>query len=147
MNPTEVVAVVLGNLKTAAEIVKLLRSDSPIQKAEAKLKLAEVLESLADARVQLVDVQEAVREKDARIADLEEAFEVRDTVQRQNDGIYRIKAGKAEGYPHCLRCWEEDHRLRQLVHSAGDHRARVCPTCKTGYEGRSVPFITPDAVQ
>ena len=51
----------LGSLKTATEITKFIReSDVSLEKAETKLKLAELVSALADAKLEAVEVQQAL---------------------------------------------------------------------------------------
>jgi len=51
----------LSSLKTASEIVKFLReSDLSFERAELKLKLADLMNTLADARIDLIEVQESL---------------------------------------------------------------------------------------
>lgn len=135
----------LSSLKTATDIVKFLReSDISLERAELKLKLADLLGSLADAKIELVEVQEALVEKDKRIADLEEAFHNKDSLVRRYDAYYEASdKGEPTGVPYCLRCWENEHKKRQLVHDAKDRFSRVCTSCGHRYEGHQVETIQP----
>lgn len=135
----------LSSLKTATDIVKFLReSDLSLERAELKLKLADLLSSLADAKIELIEVQEALAEKDKKIAELEHAFHNKDSLVRQYDAYYAVdKNGKPTGVPYCLRCWENDHRQRQLVHDSKEYRIRVCTSCGHRYEGRLAEDIQP----
>ena len=133
----------LSSIKTATEIAKFLReSDLSLEKAELKLKLAELLVSLADAKVELVEVQEELVQKDKKIAELTNAFEAKDDLVRRGDAYYvRDERGEAIGKPFCLRCWESDHKQRQLVRSPKDHRTLVCTSCGHQYDNMSVSEI------
>jgi hypothetical protein len=137
------IAAALASLKAATDIAKALReSDRSLERAELKLKLAELVGSLAEAKIQLAEVQDLLAAKDRTIAELQEAFESKDTLVRHRDAYYSVDAaGRPAGVPYCLRCWESDHRRRQLVHDARDHRSRFCTACKTQYPWRSVPDI------
>jgi hypothetical protein len=128
----------LSSLKTATDIVKFLReSDLSLERAELKLKLADLLSSLADAKIELVEVQETLLEKDKKIAELEDAFHKKDSLVRRYDAYYTAdKNGNPVGVPYCLRCWENDHKQRQLVHNSKEYRIRVCTSCGHQYEGR-----------
>jgi hypothetical protein len=139
------IAAALTSLKTATDIAKFLReSDLSLEKAELKLKLADLVGALADTKIELVEVQEALTEKDKRIAELEEAFQLKDSFVRRYDAYYATDTnGRPLGVPYCLRCWENDHKRRQLVHEAKDWRTRVCPTCGHKYEGRLAGDIQP----
>lgn len=132
------IAAVLGSLKTATEIAKFIReSDVSIERAELKLKVADLIGALADVKLELVELQDTFASKDQRIKELEAAFENRDALVRKYDAYYKADAsGTAIGAPYCLRCWESDHKQRLLVHDAKEYRIRLCTSCGHKYEGR-----------
>jgi len=127
------IAAAFSSLKAATDLAKFLReSDLSFEKAELKLKFADMVLSLADTKLKLVDVQDTLIEKDKRIAELEEAFEVTHKVVRHKDAYYASDdGGNPVGVPYCLRCWENDHKLRQLKRI---HPKRVCTTCRETYD-------------
>ncbi|MGE0876146.1 MAG: hypothetical protein AB7O31_15905 [Burkholderiales bacterium] len=139
------IAAVLGSLKTATEIAKFIReSDVSIERAELKLKVADLIGALADVKLELVELQESFASKDQRIRELEEAFESKDALVRRYDAYYRADAaGDPTGAPYCLRCWESDHKQRLLVHDAKEYRTRLCTSCGHRYEGRLSGDIYP----
>ena len=139
------IAAVLNSLKAATDIAKFLReSDLSLERAELKLKLADLVGSLADARLELIDVQETLSEKDKRITELENAFQSKDALVRRYDAYYEAdQSGNPIGVAYCLRCWENDHKKRQLVRDAKDHFSRVCTACGHRYEGRLAAEILP----
>ncbi len=143
MTDLTTIGAALGSLKTAVEIAKFLReADVSIEKAELKLKLVELLGTLAQAKIELAAVQEELSAKDKRITEIEEAFESKDTMVRHYDAYYVVDGnGNAIGTPFCLRCWENDHKKRQLVHDAKERRMQVCTTCGHRYDGYSAPNI------
>ena len=127
----------LSSLKTAADIAKFLHeSDLSLEKAELKLKLADLIGSLADAKIQIVEIQEELQNKDKRIAELERAFDTKDDLVRYLDAYYTVnQAGKPVGTPYCLKCWESDHKKHQLVYKAGNRLLKVCTSCGHEYTG------------
>lgn len=135
----------LSSIKTATEIAKFLReSDLSLEKAELKLKLAELLGSLAEAKIELVDVQEELAQKDRKIAELTSAFEAKEDLVRDGDAYYsKNEQGQAVGKPICLRCWESDHKQRQLVRSPKEPRALVCTSCGHQYDHLRAREIRP----
>lgn len=139
------ISAVLSSLKTATDIAKFLReSDLSLERAELKLKLAELVGALADAKFELSEVQEALSEKAKKIVDLEEAFQSKDGLVRRYDAYYQLdEAGSPIGVAYCLRCWENDHKKRQLVQDAKDRFTRVCTSCGHRYEGRLAAEIRP----
>jgi hypothetical protein len=139
------IAAALNSLKTATDIAKFLReSDLSLERAELKLKLADLVGSLADAKIELIEVQEALSKKDKRISELEEAFQSKDGLTRHYDAYYQAdENGNAIGVPYCLRCWESEHKKRQLVLDVKDHLSRTCTACGHRYEGRRTSEIRP----
>ena len=140
---------VLNSIKAATDIAKLLReSDVSLERAELKLKLADLVSSLADAKIQLVEIQESLANKDKRIAELEEAFQAKDMLKRHHDAYYIVdEVGNPTGIPFCLRCWENDHKKRQLVQDAKENRKRICTSCGHRYNDWMVKDIQPQAEQ
>ena len=139
------IAAILSSIKTATDIAKFLReSDLSLERAELKLKLADLVSALAEAKMELTEIQETLSAKDKQIAELEEAFQSKDRLARRYDAYYTTdENGKPVGVPFCLRCWENDHKKRQLVHDAKDYRTRVCTACGHRYERRLTDDIQP----
>ena len=125
------IGAVLGSLKTATEIAKFIReSDVSIERAELKLKVADLIVALADVKLELVELQDSFAGKDNRIKELEEAFEAKDSMVRKYDAYYNVSPdGEPLGAPYCLRCWESDHKRRMLVQHASEIRTRLCTSC------------------
>ena len=68
----------LSSLKTATEIAKLIKdSDVTLEKAESKLKLAELISSLADAKIEITEIQQVLLEKDKEVRTLNTQLEMR----------------------------------------------------------------------
>ena len=145
MNEIAVISSLLSSVKTATEITKILReSDSSLEKAEIKLKLADLVIALADTKMQLSDVQELLKEKDRKISELEEAFNTKEQVIRpmHHDAYYKINEnGEPKGPPFCLGCWENNHKISQLVRATRHHTLRVCTSCGQEYSSRTVPVL------
>ena len=74
------IASILGSVKTATEIAKLLKdSDLSLEKAEMKLKLADLISALADARIETAEIQSLIAEKDEKIKQLQEVLETKNS--------------------------------------------------------------------
>lgn len=132
------IATILSSIKTATDIAKVLReSDLSLERAELKLKLADLVSALAEAKMELSELQETLSAKDKQISELEEAFQSKDSLKRRYDALYTTdKNGNPVGVAFCLRCWEIGHKKRQLVHDAKDYGIRVCTACGHRYERR-----------
>lgn len=139
------ISAALSSLKTATEIAKYFReSDFSLEKAEMKLKLADLVGALAEAKLELAEVQDQMLEKDRAIAELREAFEAKGTLKRQNDAYYEVdEEGNSIGVAFCLRCWEGEHKKRQLVRAAKEHAMNVCTNCGQRYDAWASGEIRP----
>ena len=135
-----VIGAVLSSIKTATEIAKYVReTDFGLDKAELKLKLADLVSSLADAKMELTSLQDVIDSKDKEIAELKDAFEGKDKLVRSYDGYYLADDdGKPTGDAFCAFCWEESHKQRRLAYSPTNHRVRRCNVCKTEYDAMLV---------
>lgn len=143
------IATVLSSLKTATDIAKFLReSDLSIERAELKLKLADLIGALAETKIELAELQDTISSKDKRITELEEAFQTKDSLVRFGDAMYAKSAnGQATGVAYCLRCWESDHKQRQLIASPSlGRQENVCTSCGQKYNGGSSYRIEPRQV-
>jgi hypothetical protein len=132
----------ISSVKNAADIAKAIREAGiSLEKAEIKLKMAELIESLAEAKLQAVEIQELIQEKDKRIAELEKALEFKAKLVRSNDAYYESNDnGEPHGDPYCLSCWEREHMAIHLYnHLTGE---KACPNCKRIYQRKRVPSIS-----
>lgn len=69
---------VLASIKTATGIARSIRrADASPEKAESKMKLAELLDALAQAKTKIAGIEELLLEKDRRIRELEQATDIR----------------------------------------------------------------------
>jgi hypothetical protein len=129
------IGLLLGSIKSAIDIAKYLNeAGSSIERAELKLKFADLTNTLADAKLEMISIQESLAEKDRRIAELNDAFEMRLTLFRHGDAFFEKDSdGNPKGVAHCLRCWESDHKARQLVDFEGPVRQRICTACGQKY--------------
>jgi hypothetical protein len=125
-----------SSVKAATEIAKLLKdSDLSLEKAELKLKLAELLSALADVKIELTNVQELLAEKERKIKELEEAFENKQHLVRKGDAYFEIdESGNPHGSPYCMHCWEVTHKKYPLHYQAGDRHVRMCSVCGNKYQ-------------
>jgi hypothetical protein len=95
-----------ASVKSAIEIAKLIKdSGASLEKAEVKLRLADLVSTLADARMELAEVQEAMASKDARIRELESAFQTKSALKRVGDAMYACDdSGTPTGQAFCIGC-------------------------------------------
>ena len=123
----------LTSVKTATEIAKALREvDASLEKAETKLKIADLMDALAEARIKAVEIQEVLQEKDKRISELENALELKAKLTRVDEAYYEVtESGKPMGAPYCSHCWEVNHVGVHLHRDiTGDWQ---CPKCSNEF--------------
>ncbi len=133
---------ILGSVKTATEIAKLLKdSDLSLEKAEMKLKLAELVSALADAKIELAEVQELISSKDKKIKELEEAFEVKKNLIYEPPYYWlNDKDGKKGSF--CQQCYDKEKTLIRLYQSS--RSIWECKTCKNFYKDSNYRDPSPD---
>lgn len=129
------ISAALSSIKTASEIVKIIReSNVSIAKAEMKLKLADLMEALADTRINLSTIQEQVREKDEKIGQLEKALKLKGDIIRENEVYYMVdENGQPSGDPLCSNCIEVNFQYVHLVQNIRPRNQSKCPNCNTMY--------------
>jgi DNA-directed RNA polymerase subunit M/transcription elongation factor TFIIS len=128
----------ISAVSAALGLVKELRAiDAQFDKAELKLKIAELTEALSDAKLGLIDVAEELKAKDGLIAGLRERLEFREA-KLVDTGKFRYfadEAGKATGVPICPVCEKKGlHLVLAQDRSKGSGGVTyVCPSCKANY--------------
>ena len=113
MDPASI-STLLGSVKTAIDIAKFFKdSDLSLEKAEAKLKLADLISALADAKIQISDIQQALGEKDAEIRKLQNTLSQKANLRWEAPYYWSDEAGKRDG-PFCQRCYDDERKLIRL---------------------------------
>jgi hypothetical protein len=108
------ISVVVSSIKTAADIAKLLReTDVSLEKAETKLKLAELVGALADAKLDLAEVQNLLLDKDKKIMTLEQTLHTRKNVLWESPWYWSVDGGKKNG-PFYQQCYDKELKLIRL---------------------------------
>lgn len=132
------ISTILSSVKAATEIAKLIKdSDLSLEKAEMKLKVADLISSLADAKIATAEINEIIRKKDDRIKELEEAFVFKSEIVRYRDAYYQTEEeGIPCGDPYCPNCWETSNKAIHLYYM---HPYEICPNCKIKYANHMAP--------
>jgi hypothetical protein len=128
----------LSSLRTATEIAKAVKDlDLTLEKAELKLKMADLLGSLADARIAAAELQELLQEKEKEIERLNEAVRLKGEVVKSGAAYFLKDAnGKPSGDPFCIHCWDAKKELFHLTTNVQDNW--VCPHCRNIFTNYSV---------
>lgn len=132
--PMEELAPAISSLKAIAEIVKFIQESSRIfEKAEMKLKLAELYTSLSEARMELAGVSELLIAKDEEIRGLQAQQNLEKEVFLKLGAYWRRKDSGEEDGPFCTRCWDLNKHLLRL-RTTNYKKGAFCPECKTGFD-------------
>jgi len=131
----------ITGIRHATEIAKLIREAGPtLADAEHKLKLAELIDSLADAKLAIAELKDDVEKRDAELKRLRDALTTK--AKLTHNGVFYFTEG--DSTPFCPRCWEMDSRAIHVGPEAWDSKLayylRVCPQCKSGYKTRDPNF-------
>lgn len=113
-----------------------------LSEAEFKLKLAELMSSLADAKIELAAAQEELNQKDAEIVRLKEAFAFKGSSIEYHGLRYKAHEGQPVGLPFCPVC-EADGVFISLTKLEKPGLPGKCPRCKAEY-GSPSEFFYPD---
>jgi len=121
------ISTALGSLKTATDIAKFIfDSGISLEKAESKLKFAELISALADAKIQISDIQLAMLEKDNEIRSLKAQQELQTSLRWEDPYYWRMNGDLKDG-PFCQPCFDKDKILSRLqAQSTGHWGCRVC---------------------
>ncbi len=128
----------LTSLSTAVEIARTVADiKKGFDEAEYKLKIAQLMTTLAETQVGLISVQKEMSSKDDEITRLRSAFAFKgQTVKRGGFSFEALNGEPALGFAFCPRCEAIDNRYVQLFRSmrrTGGNCA-ACPQCKTEYD-------------
>ncbi|MDP3331342.1 MAG: hypothetical protein Q8S55_05005 [Methylococcaceae bacterium] len=134
------ISTALSSLKTATEIAKLIKdSDLSLEKAETKLKLAELISALADAKIEVTDIQQTLVEKDSQIQELQEKIVIKQKLQWANPYYWLVDGENKDG-PYCQHCYDKNKELIRLQGNGEGYWE--CKACKNNYTDSSyAPFI------
>ncbi|MGO7133426.1 hypothetical protein AB9E06_21470 [Rhizobium leguminosarum] len=133
----------ISAVTAALGLVRELRSiDTQFDKAELKLKITALTESLSDAKQGLIEVADQLRKKDEEIARLNALLSFRDEklVDKGQFRYFADEAGDAKGLPICPVCERKGNYL-VLAQDRSKGAGRItyyCPGCKANY-GPHVP--------
>ncbi|MGR5258642.1 hypothetical protein ACPV5Q_01610 [Vibrio astriarenae] len=134
---------VLGSVKTATEIAKMLKdSHVSLEKAEVKLQFAELISSLADAKIEIAEIRELLQEKDQIIKRLKSETKIKGQMIWR-DPVYYLQTERGKEGPFCPQCYDSTSKLIRLQTYQRDHWQ--CMTCDKGFFGSSYDPDLPDS--
>jgi hypothetical protein len=138
------ISTALSTIKSAYDLSKLISDSSDsLEQAGIKLKLSELINSLADAKIQISDIKDILIEKDNEINKLKNIIQVNDALNYEKPYYWMIKDDKKDG-PYCQLCYDKNKQLIRLqTQSIGSWR---CLSCDKYFEDKNYidPFIEDD---
>ena len=128
-------SLLLTQTKTAVDIAKFIKNSSDtLDKSGQKLKLAELIETLADIKMETAEIKSLIIEKDEKIQSLE------DQLKLKNNLIYEApyywmknNSGDKEG-PFCQKCYDVDKKLIRL--QGRGNGEWDCHSCNGYFQGK-----------
>lgn len=133
---------ILGSIKTATDIAKLIKeSGASLEKAEIKLQIAELIGSLADAKIEISNIQTMLANKDKEIERLKEKLKsVGSTVGFLGARYLVGENGEPVGTPFCPTCWATKKDLIPLTKWSNIDHTHKCGDCKNTVSSRHSPL-------
>jgi len=105
----------VGGIKGAIEIAKLLKDSSDsLEKAEVKLKLADLIGALADVRTQMSDIKEALIESENEKKELKEKLELKAKLEFETPYYWHNKEDRTKDGPFCQLCYDKEKKVIRL---------------------------------
>jgi len=134
------ISAILSSIKTATDIAKLIKStDVSLEKAEYKLKLAELISALADAKIQVTEIQEEIAKKESEIQTLKEHLHVKQNLKWEHPYYWLEDSEKKDG-PFCQNCYDKNKELIRLQGNGSGYWE--CKACSSNYTDSNYrPFI------
>jgi len=123
----------LGSIKTATEIARTIKdSGATLEQAEVKLKLADLISTLADVKLEAAGIQEDLLAAKEQIQRLEAAAKQRAALTWKQPCYWMPRpADSSVEEPYCQPCNDNDKRLSRL-HDDGKG-AFSCMVCKMNF--------------
>ncbi len=123
---------VFTSLKAATEIAKFIReSDISLDKAETKMKLADLMSTLADIKMEMAEVQDELLKRDRSIATLQSQLSLKGKLVFEMP-YYWLVDGQTKDGPFCATCNDKDNKQIRLI-SAKAKGLWSCNGCKNHF--------------
>ena len=132
MSEIAAIGSILTSVKTATDIAKLLKNSTvSLEQAETKLKLAELVGSLADAKLEIAEIRDLIMEKDKQIKKLIESQKLKGKMHWK-DAVYYCKTEEGEFVgPFCPQCYDSENKVIRLQKVSQGHWR--CMTCQNNF--------------
>jgi hypothetical protein len=128
------IGTVITSIKTASDIAKLIKdSGTTLEKAEIKLKIADLIGNLADARIEMASIQELLLEKDTLIKELNDKLNLKNKMVWESP-YYFIENGDQKDGPYCQNCFDSAQQLIRLQKDKFTEGLWACTNCSESYK-------------
>lgn len=134
------ISAITGSVKVAIGIAQAIKdADVSLEKAELKIRMAELISALADTKIASAEIVETSRQKDAEIEKLRNLLKFKEKLIRVREAYFEVdESGKPMGDPYCSHCWETNSKAIHLTSGvAADIRMGLeikrCPSCRAEY--------------
>ena len=101
------ISAITGSVKVAIDIAQAIKdADVSLEKAELKIRMAELISALADTKIASAEIVEILRQKDAEIEKLRNLLKFKEKLIRVREAYFEVdESGKPMGDPYCSHCW------------------------------------------
>ena len=131
-----VITSALSGIKSATDIAQFLKgANASLDKAETKLKIAELISALADAKIAIADIKEVILEKDQQISELEQVQNIKSELVFESP-YYWLKDPDGKDGPYCQQCYDNDQKLIRLQ-CPNNNGYWACKTCKSDFKDKT----------
>ena len=125
------ISTLIGSLKTATEIAKFIKETGlSLEQAETKLKLADLISTLADARVEVAGIQQELLEREEQIRELRKQLELKDALVYEAPSYWLHDESTKDG-PFCQTCYDSGAKLIRLQGPGNGYWE--CKSCKSSF--------------
>lgn len=125
------VSAAITSLKVATDIAKFFKdTDVSFEKAETKLKLAELISALADAKMQFAEIRQVLIDKDAELRAVKGQLDVKEKLKWESPYYWIIDGDNKDG-PYCQCCYDKAHSLIRLQERVKGYWE--CKSCNNTY--------------
>lgn len=123
----DIISAALTSINNAIEIAKHLKTASKIyEKAEDKMKFADLINILAETKVQVADAKIALLSREEEIKELKKKIEVKENLSWEPP-YYFLKSETGKVGPYCQACYDGQTKLSRLQNY--NNGAWVCAVC------------------
>ena len=136
-------SLLLTQTKTAIDIAKFIKNgQDTLNKSEQKLKLAELIESLADIKMETAEIKSIIIEKDEKIYELEKVLSIKENLTYEAPYYWLNNDDDIKEGPYCQKCYDTDKKLIRL--QALGTGEWTCNTCEKYVRDKNYPKANAD---